>query len=94
MSGGWSGLTPFEITARFPGMTDHDGETTEQHVARVLDAFTRIARAHEGKRLLVVSHGKTLRVIRRHAVGQSVALLGNCETCRLRYRDGQFVNES
>jgi broad specificity phosphatase PhoE len=92
--GSWSGLTPFEIAARFPSMADHDGETTEQHVARVLATFARIASAHEGRRLLVVSHGKTLRVIRRHAAGQSVALLGNCETCRLRYRDGQFENEA
>lgn len=92
--GRWSGLTPFEISARFPGMDDHDGETAEQHLARVVDAFTRIASTHEGKRLLVVSHGKTLRVIRRHAVGQSVALLGNCETCRLCYRDGRFENEA
>jgi hypothetical protein len=34
--------------------------------------------------MFIVSHGKTLRVIRRHDVGTTVPLLGNCETTTLR----------
>lgn len=89
--GRWSGCTPADIAQRFPGMTTHDGETAEQHLARVLGAFTRIASTHAGQRLLVVSHGKSLRVIRRHASGQSVSVMGNCETATLRFVDDRFV---
>jgi len=91
--GRWSGLTPEEIAQRFPGMTTHDGETNEQHLARVVVAFRQIAREHLGKRVLVVSHGKTLRVIRRHATGRPVSLLGNCETARLRFDGDRFVDD-
>jgi probable phosphoglycerate mutase len=91
--GRWSGLTPDEIARCFPGMTHHDGETNEQHLARVIDAFRRIVGEHAGKRILIVSHGKTLRVIRRHAAGRPVSLLGNCETARMRFVDDRFVDE-
>lgn len=89
--GRWSGLTPTEIARCFPGMTTHDGETSEKHCARVIEAFTRIASSHREQRMLIVSHGKTLRVLRRHAAGVPVSLLGNCETTRLRFADGQFA---
>jgi broad specificity phosphatase PhoE len=91
--GSWGGLTPDEIAQRFPGMTTHDGETNEQHLARVVAAFRRIAGEHRGKRILIVSHGKTLRVIRRHATGRPVSLLGNCETARLRFDGERFVDD-
>lgn len=91
--GRWSGLTSDEVARRFPGMAMHDGETNEQHLARVLDAFTRIASAHLEQRILVVSHGKTLRVLRRHAAGRPVALLGNCELCSVRFAGGRFVTD-
>jgi probable phosphoglycerate mutase len=90
--GRWSGLTPDEIAKRFPDMPTHDGETNEQHLARVLDAFRRVVGAHRERRVLVVSHGKTLRVIRRHAAGKPVSLLGNCETARMRFVDDNFVD--
>ncbi|HEY5944095.1 MAG TPA: histidine phosphatase family protein [Kofleriaceae bacterium] len=91
--GRWSGLTPDEIGRCFPGMITHDGETNEQHLARVLAVFHRIAGTERGRRVLVVSHGKTLRVIRRHAAGRPVSLLGNCETARLRYVEDRFVDD-
>ena len=91
--GRWSGLTPDDIARHFPGMTTHDGETDEQHLARVLGAFTRIAAAHRGQRVLIVSHGKSLRVIRRHAAGQPIPPMGNCETAVLRFVGDRFVAE-
>jgi broad specificity phosphatase PhoE len=90
--GRWSGLTPDEIARCFPDMATHDGETDAQHLARVVDAFRRIAIAERGRRVFVVSHGKTLRVIRRHAVGKPVSLLANCETARLRFVADRFVD--
>jgi probable phosphoglycerate mutase len=89
--GRWAGLTPDEIARCFPGMTTHDGETNDQHQARTLETFTRIASAHRGQRVLIVSHGKTLRVLRRHAAGVPVALLGNCETARMRFEGERFA---
>src|SRR6266568_1977988 len=47
--GSWSGLTRPEIESRFPDGTRPDGETREQHAARVLAAVERIARANQGR---------------------------------------------
>src|SRR4029079_8992231 len=44
--GSWSGLTRAEIDARFPDGKRPDGETHEQHGARVRAAVIRIAREH------------------------------------------------
>ena len=55
--------------------------------------FRRIAIAERGRRVLVVSHGKTLRVLRRHAAGKPVSLLGNCEIARVRFDDDKFVDD-
>jgi probable phosphoglycerate mutase len=90
--GRWSGLTPDEIAQCFPGMATHDGETNAQHLERVVATFRRIVEVYRGRRVLVVSHGKTLRVIRRHAAGRPVSLLGNCETARMRFVGGAFVD--
>ena len=89
--GSWSGLTRSQIEERFPGAEHHDGETREHHLARVLDAVERIARRHCGGRILVVSHGGSLRTLRRHCVGEPVHPLENCGVCELRFRDEQLV---
>lgn len=89
--GGWSGLTRADIAARFPGVTSHDGETDDQHLARVLAAFTRIATAHREQRVLVVSHGGSLRALWRHATGAQAPVLGNCETAALRFVGDRFI---
>jgi probable phosphoglycerate mutase len=88
--GSWSGLTRPEIDARFPGADHHDGETREEHLSRVLEAVERIARAHPGERILIVSHGGSLRTLRRHALGEPVHPIENCGVYELRFRDGAF----
>jgi len=88
--GSWSGLTRLEIDARFPGAEQHDGETREEHLARVLAAVERIACAHPGERILIVSHGGSLRTLRRHALGEPVHPIVNCGVYELRFRDGAF----
>ncbi|HEX4526604.1 MAG TPA: histidine phosphatase family protein, partial [Gaiellaceae bacterium] len=55
--GSWSGLTRAELEARFPNGERPDGETRDQHRARVHAAVERIARANLGQRLLIVTHG-------------------------------------
>lgn len=88
--GSWSGLTRREIEARFPGAEHHDGESRNAHLARVLAAVERIARAHPGERILIVSHGGSLRTLRRHALDEPVHPIANCGVYELRFRDGTF----
>ena len=89
--GSWSGLTRVEIEERFPGADDHDGETRADHLARVLATVERIARTHHGERILIVSHGGSLRTLRRHCVGEPVHPIENCGVYELHFRDDRFV---
>jgi probable phosphoglycerate mutase len=75
--GHWSGLTRAEIEERFPEELRlwHEGavacgETREALAERVVAAARRIAAAHSGERVLVVTHGGALRML-RHAAGAS-----------------------
>jgi broad specificity phosphatase PhoE len=89
--GSWSGLTRAEIEERFPAAEHHDGETREEHLDRVVAAVERIARAHTGERILVVSHGGSLRALRRHCIGEPVHPIENCGVYELHFRDERFV---
>jgi broad specificity phosphatase PhoE len=88
--GSWSGLTRAQIEERFPGVEHHDGESREAHRERVVRAVTRIAAAHPGETVLVVSHGGSLRALHRHALGDGPPRLANCETYRLAFEAGTF----
>jgi broad specificity phosphatase PhoE len=62
--GDWSGLTRDEIAARFPGATRWaNGETREEMGGRVVAALLEIAAAHQGGRVLVVTHGGPLGAV-------------------------------
>ncbi|HSD89839.1 MAG TPA: histidine phosphatase family protein, partial [Kofleriaceae bacterium] len=88
--GSWSGLTRDEIARRFPEPRRHDGETEDALFTRVHDAVVRIARAHHGQTILIVSHGASLRLLRRRVLRlETAAPLANCETYTLLF-DGQF----
>jgi broad specificity phosphatase PhoE len=89
--GSWSGLTRSEIDERFLGAAHHDGETREEHLARVLATVERIAREWVGRRILIVSHGGSLRALRRHCIGEPVHPIPNCGVFELHYRDETFV---
>lgn len=87
--GSWSGLTRPEIEERFPGAAEHDGESREAHLARVRAAVERIAARHAGERILIVSHGGSIRALRRHALRvDSVPRVENCTVYRLAFEDG------
>lgn len=88
--GSWSGLTRAQIEERFRPGEHHDGETREEHLARILEAVERIARAHPGERVLIVSHGGSLRALRRHAIGEEVRPIEHCAVFELRFRDGSW----
>jgi broad specificity phosphatase PhoE len=89
--GSWSGLTRAEADERFPGMERPDGETRDEHLARVLHAVERIARGHVGERILLVSHGGTMRALRTHATDEPHHPIENCGVIELHFRDDQLV---
>jgi broad specificity phosphatase PhoE len=79
--GSWSGLTRAEAEAQFPeaygrwlqgGEGWDDGETYEELGERVVRAIRKIAKQHEGERVLVVAHGGTIRAIHAAALGVDV----------------------
>ena len=89
--GSWSGLTRAEIEERFPGAQHHDGESRANHLSRVVATVTRIAHEHPGERILVVSHGGSLRALRRHCTGEPVHPIENCGVYELRFEDGALA---
>jgi len=44
-----------------------------------------------GERVLVVSHGGSLRALRRHCTGEPVHPIANCSVYELRFEDGAFA---
>jgi 2,3-bisphosphoglycerate-dependent phosphoglycerate mutase len=89
--GSWSGLTTDEIQERFPEAAYHDGETREVFHARAVGALDRIARAHDGQRVLVVTHGGVARALQRQLFGEPRGLFANCEVAEFRYENGAFA---
>ena len=80
--GSWQGLTRAEIEARFPeqfarwldyGQGWEDGESYEEMGRRVVAALLELAAAHDGERILVVTHGGPIRAAFAFADGTSHA---------------------
>jgi broad specificity phosphatase PhoE len=68
--GSWSGLTRAEIEERFPEQYARwleyeqgwdDGETYDAMAERVISALLELAAAHDGERVLAVTHGGPMR---------------------------------
>ncbi len=106
--GDWSGRVHSEIEGVDPegyerwqngGKGWNGGESYEQMGARVLGAILRIARAHPGQTLLIVTHGGSIRACRATAAGVSYATsrtftipsMGNCEVTELAIVDGRLA---
>ena len=79
--GAWAGLTRAEVEERFPGAFRRwlvggegweDGESYTEMSDRVLGALFRIAAAHPGQAILLVSHGGPIRAILAAAAGMDV----------------------
>jgi probable phosphoglycerate mutase len=89
--GSWSGLTKPEIEDRFPSGERPDGETREQHSARVVAAVERIAREHPGERILIVTHGGTMHRLVDAAGAENVTRLDNCAVLELHFREDRLA---
>lgn len=86
------------IARRDPGYVIPRGESGAAFGARVLGALERIARAHAGLRLAVVTHGGVLGVVYRHVMqvapdaGRSYPL-ANASVNHVRFGSGGWVIE-
>jgi broad specificity phosphatase PhoE len=58
---------------------------------RVLDALRRIAAAHPGDRVLVVTHGGPVRSLLVELGLDGRGPIGNCSLYEVRLREGRFV---
>jgi 2,3-bisphosphoglycerate-dependent phosphoglycerate mutase len=99
--GVWEGLTSNEIEERWPDdlgrwrsgdvVLGRGGETHEELRERVLRAAHRIAAAHPGEQVLVVSHGGALRALALHAEAiDRDRRLENCGVVRIVFEEGIF----
>jgi phosphoserine phosphatase len=104
--GSWSGLTRAEVEDRFPeqfrrwldyGQGWEDGETYEEMGRRAVEALLRLAAAHEGERVLAVTHGGPIRAAFAFADGTTHAearrlgpRIGNTFVAKLAVADGAF----
>jgi 2,3-bisphosphoglycerate-dependent phosphoglycerate mutase len=87
--GSWSGLTRDEIAERFPNGRQ-DGETREQHADRVLAAIERLARDHTGERILLVTHGGTMRALHGHVSDEPFHPIDNCGVLEVHFREDRL----
>ncbi len=102
--GSWSGLTRAEVEERFPeqfarwlehGQGWEDGETYEEMGRRAVAALLGLAAAHDGERVLAVTHGGPIRAAFAFADGTTHAesrrlgpQIGNAFVAELAIADG------
>jgi probable phosphoglycerate mutase len=90
--GSWSGLTRAEIERRFPNRERPDGETHDEHAARVRAAVLRIARENVGRRVLLVGHGGTIRSIHDVISDEPYRPVPNCHVLEVHFRDDRLTS--
>jgi broad specificity phosphatase PhoE len=89
--GAWSGLTTQEIEEQFPHGERPDGETRKEHSERVLAAVERIARDNAGHRILLMTHGGTMRALHGHLSDEPLHPIENCAVLELHFRDDRLA---
>jgi broad specificity phosphatase PhoE len=84
--GSWEGLTAVERDR-----VEFAGESTEAHQQRTLRALRRISERHPGDgRVLVVTHGGSMRRVQTAAMGIALPVVENCGRWVCVYEDGAF----
>jgi 2,3-bisphosphoglycerate-dependent phosphoglycerate mutase len=83
--GTWEGLTPSERAA-----VAFEGETREAHRERILTAVKRIAALHPGERVLLVTHGGSMRRIQAAVLGVALPVVANCEVWGCVHQEGTW----
>jgi broad specificity phosphatase PhoE len=83
--GNWEGLTSDERLH-----IEFEGETSEAHRDRTLSAVQRIVDRHPDGRVVVVTHGGSLRRIQAVVSGFALPVIENCAVWGLAHEDGRF----
>jgi 2,3-bisphosphoglycerate-dependent phosphoglycerate mutase len=84
--GTWEGLTSEERRR-----VELEGESTAEHSARTLRAVERILERHTGQRIVVVTHGGSMRRIQAALSGVAEPVVDNCSVWAVAYEDGTFT---
>ena len=83
--GTWEGLTGAERDR-----VEFVGEAPEEHAGRVLAAVRAIAERHPGRRVVVVTHGGSLRRVQVAAYGMALPVVENCAVWAVAHQEGAF----
>jgi 2,3-bisphosphoglycerate-dependent phosphoglycerate mutase len=84
--GNWEGLTAVERDR-----VEFVGEPTEAHQKRMLEALRRISERHPGDgRVLVVTHGGSMRRVQTAAMGMALPVVENCGRWLCACENGSF----
>jgi broad specificity phosphatase PhoE len=83
--GTWEGLTGSERDR-----IEFVGESTQDHAERILRAVHRIAERHPDQRVLVVTHGGSVRRIQTVVYGMALPVLDNCAVWELAREGGNW----
>jgi probable phosphoglycerate mutase len=83
--GSWEGLTGSERDR-----VEFVGETTEEHSERILRAVGRIVERHPDERVLIVTHGGSMRRMQVAVVGMALPVMENCGVWTIAHEDGSF----
>jgi broad specificity phosphatase PhoE len=84
--GTWEGLDALERDR-----VEFVGESTEAHQERMLRALRRIAERHPGDgRVLVVTHGGSMRRVQTAAMGMALPVVENCGRWLCACDNGEF----
>jgi broad specificity phosphatase PhoE len=84
--GTWEGLTSVERDR-----VEFVGESTEAHQERMLRALRRISERHPGDgRVLVVTHGGSMRRVQTAAMGMALPVVENCGRWLCACENGSF----
>jgi broad specificity phosphatase PhoE len=83
--GTWEGLTGTERDR-----VEFVGEPHDAHSQRVLRAVNRIAEIHPDERVVVVTHGGSLRRAQVAILGMALPVVENCAVWAVAHEDGTF----
>jgi 2,3-bisphosphoglycerate-dependent phosphoglycerate mutase len=84
--GTWEGLTAVQRDR-----VEFAGESTEAHQERMLGALRRISDRHPGDgRVLVITHGGSMRRVQTAALGMALPVVENCGRWLCAYENGSF----
>jgi 2,3-bisphosphoglycerate-dependent phosphoglycerate mutase len=84
--GTWEGLTAVERDR-----VEFVGESTEEHQERMLRALRTISERHRGQgRVLVVTHGGSMRRVQTAALGMALPVVENCGRWLCACENGSF----